>query len=518
MGAAVWAMTPQIADAQNKFFSSSSRGGAEGAKSNAEITALNSENARMNACTAQGRLYAPTNPSADLGGCITAFTINAATGNATLTGQGTFNNGVNVTAGGATVSGNTTLNNTLTVNGTTTANGKLTVNNAMDVTGATNFDNNMRVNARVTSDQLYVGSGNVGSIPTCVGDKKIQWTGTSWTCVNDALGATAGTTETDPQVGTLVNGSLCRSNGSQVLCDASVPANHAYITPPACGTGQKLRWTGSNWECLADAGLLSETDPKVGSLTNGKWCTTNGTTINCTSDAPSGTTTTTSGCGGCGSHSNGSTWCSSSQAYLCVCGSSVSQGYCSGPCSGQRSCNSCFAAGATVLMADGSNKPIEEIKVGELLMGGDGKPTRVSALDRPVMEHKDWDYQRLISINGGKAFFTNNHPVLTTKGWVALLPQDAEKEAWDILDGKVQQLQVGDEIALYGGQTLKVDSIAVYQHQKDTRLYNFVLEGNPVYYVNNMAVMSFVPDSGGLYQVHVEHDGEPLTTTALIPQ
>ncbi|MCK4781559.1 hypothetical protein KAS79_01370 [Candidatus Parcubacteria bacterium] len=30
----------------------------------------------------------------------------------------------------------------------------------------------------------------------------------------------------------------------------------------------------------------SETDPQVGTLTNGKWCTTNGSVVNCTSDAP----------------------------------------------------------------------------------------------------------------------------------------------------------------------------------------------------------------------------------------
>jgi len=38
--------------------------------------------------------------------------------------------------------------------------------------------------------------------------------------------------------------------------------------------------------CIGD-GLTSETDPQVGTLTNGKWCTSNGTTVNCTTNAPS---------------------------------------------------------------------------------------------------------------------------------------------------------------------------------------------------------------------------------------
>ncbi len=37
-----------------------------------------------------------------------------------------------------------------------------------------------------------------------------------------------------------------------------------------------------------DHGITSESDPQVGTLINGKWCTTNGTSINCTSDAPGG--------------------------------------------------------------------------------------------------------------------------------------------------------------------------------------------------------------------------------------
>lgn len=34
--------------------------------------------------------------------------------------------------------------------------------------------------------------------------------------------------------------------------------------------------------------LTTESDPQVGTLTNGKWCTTNGSQVNCTSDAPGG--------------------------------------------------------------------------------------------------------------------------------------------------------------------------------------------------------------------------------------
>jgi len=46
---------------------------------------------------------------------------------------------------------------------------------------------------------------------------------------------------------------------------------------------------GTNWIGMAGAAATSETDPKIGTLTNTKWCTTDGSVVNCTSDAPAGT-------------------------------------------------------------------------------------------------------------------------------------------------------------------------------------------------------------------------------------
>ena len=39
-----------------------------------------------------------------------------------------------------------------------------------------------------------------------------------------------------------------------------------------------------------DNGITSETDPQVGTLTNGRWCTSDGAKVNCTSTAPTGGT------------------------------------------------------------------------------------------------------------------------------------------------------------------------------------------------------------------------------------
>jgi len=259
--------------AQGKFFSTPGRG-AEGAKQNAQVTTLQGENERMNACTAAGRIYAPTHPNKDANDCIPHLLLNP------NSGQATFTNRVNVNSGGVSITGASTFNNGVTVGaGGMSVTGNATLNNNLAVTGTSVFGGNTTVNGRVTANQLYVGGGNVGSIPSCASAQKLQWNGTAWTCVVDNVGATAAT-EVDPKVGALTNGRWCRTDGSRVICDVNVPV--------VCGTAQKLQWNGSAWICAADQGILTETDPSVGTITNGKWCAGSGGKVVCSSDGPSG--------------------------------------------------------------------------------------------------------------------------------------------------------------------------------------------------------------------------------------
>lgn len=74
---------------------------------------------------------------------------------------------------------------------------------------------------------------------------------------------------------------------------------------------------GANWVALGGNGAAgSETDPQVGTLTSGKWCTSNGSAVNCTSDAPLASValddvtdvTITSGASGDVLYYNGSGW------------------------------------------------------------------------------------------------------------------------------------------------------------------------------------------------------------------
>ena len=138
----------------------------------------------------------------------------------------------------------------------------------------------------------------------------------------------------------------------------------------------------------------------------------------------------------------------------------------------------CFIADTLVIMADGSSKAIQDIKVGEKLKAVDGINTVVSLL-RPLLWNKD-----IYSINGQKAFFTANHPFLTTDGWKSLDPDTTKKEIPDL---EVSKLTIGD-ILITEHDNVLVVSINSAPSASSTQLYNFELDGDHTYFANGFAV------------------------------
>ncbi len=81
------------------------------------------------------------------------------------------------------------------------------------------------------------------------------------------------------------------------LAALSATTVHAACSTPVGSSGDQFYNTtysmmqfcnGTNWVNMG-ASVAAETDPQVGTLTNTKWCTSDGTAVSCTSDAPGGT-------------------------------------------------------------------------------------------------------------------------------------------------------------------------------------------------------------------------------------
>lgn len=139
----------------------------------------------------------------------------------------------------------------------------------------------------------------------------------------------------------------------------------------------------------------------------------------------------------------------------------------------------CFLAGTLVTTADGAQIPIEQVATGDTLLGEDGTTNTVQKVIMARLGAR-----ALYAFNGGAAFITDDHPVLTKDGWKAIRPE----VSYDLHKIHSTKLMVGDEIIQSDGSTLKLAQISGYADDADLPLYNFTMNGNHTYTANNLVV------------------------------
>jgi hypothetical protein len=141
----------------------------------------------------------------------------------------------------------------------------------------------------------------------------------------------------------------------------------------------------------------------------------------------------------------------------------------------------CLLEGTQVLMADGKMKKVEQIKLGDRLKGYHDDVT-VFALNK-FTQHFDEMY----GFNGGAAFITAEHPLLTKQGWKAVNPTTTKVKS---KMGYVGKLVVGDEVITSKG-TLKITSIEKHKVGDGTTAYNFSVKGDDGFMANDVVVKGF---------------------------
>lgn len=134
----------------------------------------------------------------------------------------------------------------------------------------------------------------------------------------------------------------------------------------------------------------------------------------------------------------------------------------------------CFIAGTAVLMADGTTRAIEDVKVGDKLLGADGAMNEVLELKRPTLGSR-----KLYSVNGGAGFVTDSHPFMTAEGWKSVDPAATARENPTLAVGK---LAAGDRIVTRD-QPIPLTSIAAGDGAAAMTVYNFRLSGNHTYFI-----------------------------------
>lgn len=169
--------------------------------------------------------------------------------------------------------------------------------------------------------------------------------------------------------------------------------------------------------------------------------------------------------------------------------------------------SSCFVGGTLVLMADGTQRPIETLEVGDLVLGRRGRVNRVIGVERTRLGRR-----RLYALNDGRPFVTAEHPFLTAEGWKALDPEATRRESPRL---EVAALSLGDRLcravarrlgqAGAGEGTSRVllvqscaplRAVAAREADPDLPLYNLLLDQDHSYVADGWLVHNKGEDSG----------------------
>lgn len=141
----------------------------------------------------------------------------------------------------------------------------------------------------------------------------------------------------------------------------------------------------------------------------------------------------------------------------------------------------CFVPGTMVALADGTTKAIENIIIGDVVIGQDGQHNTVKSLVRVRLGTR-----KLLSFNGGNPFITDDHPVLVNGAWSSFNPAGTKARYSVFTDAAINKLQVGDYITTGIGESFLIDDIKEHAADVETYLYNFHTDGNHTYIADNL--------------------------------
>ena len=161
----------------------------------------------------------------------------------------------------------------------------------------------------------------------------------------------------------------------------------------------------------------------------------------------------------------------------------------------------CFLAGSVVHMSDKSTKPIEDVLVGDTLLGAFGEINTVLALHRPLLgkakmcrinnDHSTTNHHPHISLD--KRFYCGNPELLmgSTYGRTHIVIDADGNQVERMLHGlkkeRVHPLRLGIELKTAEGSRV-VNKLETYGLPEDTQLYNLVVSGSHTYHVDGYAV------------------------------
>ena len=158
----------------------------------------------------------------------------------------------------------------------------------------------------------------------------------------------------------------------------------------------------------------------------------------------------------------------------------------------------CFDAGTKVLMADGSLKNIEDIKVNDEILAYNENSKQIS-IDKVMhtfsFDNQNNDLVTLTFTDGTVLHTTKTHPFLTENGWVALKPEQGKHITSTMM-------QVGQKFyKTVDNSTVNFVELADIKYTPITdtahRVYNLEIDKNDTFFVNGIVAHNMALVDGG---------------------
>ena len=148
----------------------------------------------------------------------------------------------------------------------------------------------------------------------------------------------------------------------------------------------------------------------------------------------------------------------------------------------------CFDPAALVTMSDGTLKKICEIEIGDLVANGTDGINTVIGIEAPVLGNR-----LMYSFNDNWAFVSEEHPIMTSKGWGAFDPNSWAVE--EVFIGKLVKIDIGSQILKTDGTYETVEYIDHKIMPEDYVIYNLLLDGDHIYNVEGYVVHNKTADN-----------------------
>lgn len=161
----------------------------------------------------------------------------------------------------------------------------------------------------------------------------------------------------------------------------------------------------------------------------------------------------------------------------------------------------CFFRDAIVTMADGTTKVIEDVRVGDIVLGAFGEHNQVLALHRPLLGNNT-----MTNINNDHHTSSHHPHISSDKKFYAVKPavvmSNTYGKSHEVLDenmvpyqrflaglksGRVEQMEMGVMLKTVEGPK-EITFLETYEMAPETQLYNLVISGSHTYNVDGYAV------------------------------